>query len=306
LLDRTLDHKIIGAFVLASNNSTRTWQERQNFNRALRNYLIDRICAWIGSFSPRDLRVIDHYQDGVATIVMTELTHRMSALHLRWIVVAKPGGWRLCNLIIGEMNLAALLRENLNEQLGRNGLRLIQANCIHNFTSNLEEPGIAINDVLQGNLDRAWNTTERFTVNTIVGGVGLFDVATDWDHPHQSADFGQTLGVWGVGPGPCVQIPILGPSNARDTVGKVAGIITDPVSLLSGGAATAVKAASGGLGALDGRAKSIPVTDEVERTSVDYYAALRSIASQKRAAMVEDGKAGGLTEHVYVPPMTTE
>lgn len=177
---------------------------------------------------------------------------------------------------------------------------------IRNFTSNLEEPGVAVNDVLQGNLDRAWNTTERFAINTIVGGAGLFDVASDWDHLHQSADFGQTFGVWGVGPGPCVQIPILGPSNARDVVGKVAGIATNPFSFLSGGAASAVETASGGLGALDGRARSIPTTDEVERTSVDYYAALRSIASQKRAAMVEDGKAGGLTEHVYVAPATIE
>ncbi|MDB5396874.1 MAG: VacJ family lipoprotein [Rhodospirillales bacterium] len=177
---------------------------------------------------------------------------------------------------------------------------------IHNFTSNLEEPGIVVNDVLQGNFDRAWNTTERFAVNTIVGGIGLFDVASEWDHPHQSADFGQTLGVWGVGPGPAVQLPLLGPSNARDAVGKVAGIVTDPISLVSGGAVTVVKAGSGGLGAVDARGRLVPETDELERTSLDYYAALRSIAAQKRAAMVEDGKAGGLTEHVSVSPATLE
>jgi phospholipid-binding lipoprotein MlaA len=177
---------------------------------------------------------------------------------------------------------------------------------IHNFTTNLEEPGIAVNDVLQGNLDRAWNTTERFTVNTIIGGVGLFDVASDWDHPHQSADFGQTLGVWGVGPGPAVQLPLFGPSNARDAVGKVAGIVTDPLSLVSGGAVTIVKASSGGLGAIDTRAKLVPETDELERTSLDYYAELRSIAAQRRAAMVEDGKAGGLSEHVFVSTTSPE
>ena len=67
---------------------------------------------------------------------------------------------------------------------------------IHNFVGNLGEPSVAVNDVLQGNLGRAWNTTQRFAINTTVGGAGLFDVATGWDRPGHEADFGQTLGVW--------------------------------------------------------------------------------------------------------------
>ncbi|MDB5396830.1 MAG: hypothetical protein JWM91_4336 [Rhodospirillales bacterium] len=67
----------------------------------------------IGNFTPRRLRVIDHYKDGVATVVVTELTFSLFSLHFRWVVVDKPGGWRVCNLVIEEIDLATLLREKL-------------------------------------------------------------------------------------------------------------------------------------------------------------------------------------------------
>jgi ABC-type transporter MlaC component len=114
LLDRTLDLKIIGDFLLAARKPLGTSQERQNFDRDLRRYLVDRIRTVIGSFTPRGLRVIDHYQDGVATIVVTELTFSVFSLHFRWVVVDKPGGWRVCNLVVEEIDLAMLLREKLN------------------------------------------------------------------------------------------------------------------------------------------------------------------------------------------------
>jgi phospholipid-binding lipoprotein MlaA len=170
---------------------------------------------------------------------------------------------------------------------------------IHNFTSNLAEPSIAVNDVLQGNLSRAWTTTQRFAINTTAGGVGLFDVATGWDRPGHQADFGQTLGVWGVGPGPAVQLPLFGPSNARDSVGKVASLVTNPFNFATGGAATAVGAASGALGMVDGRAGALDFTKSTERTSLDYYATLRSLSAQRRASLVAEGKNG---EAAYAPP----
>jgi phospholipid-binding lipoprotein MlaA len=76
---------------------------------------------------------------------------------------------------------------------------------VRNFSANLKEPTVLVNDLLQANVTRAWNTTQRFAVNTTVGGAGLFDVATDWDLPHHNADLGQTFGVWEMGPGPSVQ-----------------------------------------------------------------------------------------------------
>ena len=163
---------------------------------------------------------------------------------------------------------------------------------IHNFVSNLGQPSIAVNDVLQGNFSRSWNTVQRFAINTTVGGIGLFDVATDWDRPGHVADFGQTLGVWGVGPGPAVQLPVFGPSNVRDSFGKLADVLTNPANLASGGAVAAISATSGAAGFIDTRAGMLSTTDPLERNSLDYYAAVRSMAAQRRAALVAEGKAG--------------
>jgi phospholipid-binding lipoprotein MlaA len=160
-------------------------------------------------------------------------------------------------------------------------------NSLHNFVSNLGQPAVAVNDVLQGNLHRAWTTTQRFAINTTVGGVGLFDVATDWHRPAHEADFGQTLEVWGVGTGPSVQLPLFGPSNVRDSVGKVVGLVTNPASVVP-----AVGVATGSIGLVDGRADTLGATDSLERTSLDYYATLRSVTAQHRAALVAEGKAG--------------
>jgi phospholipid-binding lipoprotein MlaA len=168
---------------------------------------------------------------------------------------------------------------------------------IHNFVSNLSQPGIAVNDVLQGNFSRSWNTLQRFVINTTVGGVGLFDVATDWNRPGHLADFGQTLGVWGVGPGPSVQLPLFGPSNVRDSVGKAVGLLTNPTNFIPGGAAATISSASGGVGFIDGRAGLLSTTVPLEHESLDYYAALRSAASQRRAALVAEGKAGAVDTH---------
>ena len=162
---------------------------------------------------------------------------------------------------------------------------------IHDFVNNLSEPGIAVNDVLQGNLARAWNTTQRFAVNSTVGGAGLFDVAAGWNLPRHQADFGQTLGVWGVGPGPKLQLPLLGPSDLRDAAGQVVGLATNPLNAVTGGAAVALTVGSG-LGVIDGRAGLLSATDAMERESLDYYATLRSLMEQRRAKLVAEGKAG--------------
>jgi phospholipid-binding lipoprotein MlaA len=168
---------------------------------------------------------------------------------------------------------------------------------VHNFLSNLEQPAILVNDALQGNISRAWNTTQRFAINTTIGGAGLFDVATDWHRPGHVADFGQTLGVWGIGPGPAVQLPLFGPSNARDSVGQVVSIALNPATFGASGAVLAVSAAGNGIGLVDGRATLLPTTDSLQKSSLDYYATLRSATAQHRAALVEQGKAG-LVDHV--------
>ena len=176
---------------------------------------------------------------------------------------------------------------------------------LHNFVSNLEEPSTAVNDVLQGNVSRAWNTTQRFVVNTTVGGAGLFDIATDWHRPHHQADFGQTLGVWNIAPGPAVQLPLFGPSNVRDTVGKVGGLILDPLTFVGGSTLSTVTAVSGGVGVVDGRSRLLSTTDSLERSSLDYYATLRSVMAQRRASLVAQGKAGAVREEKGSPDLAS-
>jgi phospholipid-binding lipoprotein MlaA len=167
---------------------------------------------------------------------------------------------------------------------------------LHNFVNNLGQPAVAVNDLLQVNIRRAWNTTQRFVINTTVGGAGFFDVATDWRRPAHSADFGQTLGVWGVGPGPAVQLPLFGPSNVRDSVGKVVDLFANPTSFLPGSAVAAVRTPSGVVGVVDSRANLLHATDSLERNALDYYATLRSVTAQHRDALVAEGKVGAVTD----------
>lgn len=163
---------------------------------------------------------------------------------------------------------------------------------VHNFGSNLKQPGVLVNDLMQGNVNRAWNTTQRFVVNTTVGGAGLFGAATDWGLPAHEADLGQTFGVWGMSPGPAVQLPLLGPSNLRDTVGQGAGLLINPLTFIPSGVMSTVSAAGAGTGVVDSRAALLSVTNDLEKNSLDYYATLRSISAQRRATIVEVGRAG--------------
>lgn len=162
---------------------------------------------------------------------------------------------------------------------------------LKNFASNLEGPGIFINDVLQANFRRAGTTSARFAVNSTVGVVGLFDVADRLGMPHHDADMGQTFGRWGMPPGPSLQIPLLGPSNLRDFSGGLIGGVLNPTTYLTGGASTAATVV-GGVDMVDTRAELLPLTDELQRTSPDYYATLRDKTAERRAAMVAEARSG--------------
>jgi phospholipid-binding lipoprotein MlaA len=165
---------------------------------------------------------------------------------------------------------------------------------IHNFTNNVGEPIVFANDVLQGNAGRAWNTTQRFAVNTTIGIVGFVDVADKWGRPHHYADLGQTFGVWGIPPGPAVQIPILGPSNLRDAFGLVTTSLAGTFALqgTTGSVISYTELGATGVDDIDYRSKLLPNTDALEKNSKDLYASIRLIKAQLRAKLVEEGKAG--------------
>jgi len=161
----------------------------------------------------------------------------------------------------------------------------------HNFATNLQEPQIALNDALQGNMGRSGHSAFRFAINSTLGLGGLFDVAGGWGVVHHDSDFGQTFGVWGIGSGPFVELPLLGSSNVRDGVGTAVGIITNPFgSFLAPVPLTTIGYVGSGIGVVDGRAEVLKATDQLERNSLDYYATLRSISWQQRAKLIADGK----------------
>src|SRR6516162_9835566 len=116
---------------------------------------------------------------------------------------------------------------------------------VHNVVQNLKEPAVAVNDLLQGNVSHAWQSVQRLAVNTTVGGVGLVDVAAKWGLPPHKADFGQTLAVWGVGEGPFVELPLLGPSNPRDALGTAVDMALNPLTFVGGAPATYASVATG-------------------------------------------------------------
>jgi phospholipid-binding lipoprotein MlaA len=161
---------------------------------------------------------------------------------------------------------------------------------IHNVVQNLKEPAVAVNDALQGNVSHAWQSVQRLAVNSTVGVVGIFDVASKWGLPPHKADFGQTLAIWGVGEGPFVELPLLGPSNARDTVGTAVDMALNPLTFVGGAPATYAGVATGGANVVDTRAQHLRDLDELERNSIDYYATLRSVYRQHREAEISAAK----------------
>ena len=128
---------------------------------------------------------------------------------------------------------------------------------IHNVVQNLKEPAVAVNDVLQGNVKHAWESVQRLAVNSTAGVAGIFDVADKLGIPPHKADFGQTLAVWGVGEGPFVELPLLGPSNARDAVGTVVDMAMNPLTFVGGAPATYAGVATGGANVVDTRAQHL-------------------------------------------------
>ncbi|MFJ2684568.1 VacJ family lipoprotein [Pseudomonas sp. NPDC087342] len=161
---------------------------------------------------------------------------------------------------------------------------------VHNFVANFGEPKVFINDLLQGNPRRSVNTVGRFVLNTTVGVVGLIDVSGKVGIPRHDADFGQTFGVWGIGNGPIVELPLFGTSNSRDAAGRVLSFVVDPFGSNSDTVDT-LKTINTVGGIVDGRAEVLPLTDSLKRLP-DYYSALRNVVAEHRAAYVADGKQG--------------
>ena len=157
-----------------------------------------------------------------------------------------------------------------------------------NVIGNLREPSTVVNAVLQGRPKVATRSAARFVANSTVGLLGLFDVAGKSGLERQPADFGQTLGRYGVKPGPYIYLPVVGPTTARDGVGSIINLLGDPVSQATGGPGTDLATGRSVLRGLDARAESDATLKAVMDESTDPYATVRSGYLQNRAALVRE------------------
>jgi phospholipid-binding lipoprotein MlaA len=135
-------------------------------------------------------------------------------------------------------------------------------------------------------------------INSVFGLGGIFDPATKDKIPFREADFGQTLGSWGLDSGPYLVLPLLGPSDPRDGIGYGVDSVVDPYSLeMQVHGYDDWNYARTGLSIISDQASSMDELDELERNSLDFYAAVRSLYQQRRAAAVRDagGESGNAT-----------
>lgn len=156
---------------------------------------------------------------------------------------------------------------------------------VSNFFNNLGEPLVIINDLLQGKLIQGLSDTGRFLINSTLGIYGLFDVAKYMHLPAHNEDFGQTLGLWGVGEGPYLVLPFLGPSNIRDGVGSAAAFYTSPISQID---ETNTENKLRAVKAVDTRYNLLGTLDSLEEGALDPYAFMRDSFTQNRRHKIKE------------------
>jgi phospholipid-binding lipoprotein MlaA len=158
--------------------------------------------------------------------------------------------------------------------------------ALRNFSRNLGQPLVAVNDVLQGRIGSAARTVGRFAINSTVGIAGLADPATAGGVPYHDNNFGTTLGRWGAVPGPYIFLPLVGPTTLRDGFGSLADIGLNPLTYVQVRGKTTVITAAAVIDGLDQRLTAQRDLSTIFATSVDPYATLRSYYLQDRQAEI--------------------
>ena len=154
---------------------------------------------------------------------------------------------------------------------------------VTSFFGNIADVWAMVNNVLQGKGEAAADSLFRVTTNTLWGLGGIFDVATEMKIPKHSEDFGQTLGVWGVGSGPYLVLPVLGPSSVRDTAGLVVDYQLDAVSQASN---VRVRNTLTTLRVVNVRANLLGAGDVLDQAALDKYSFTRDIYQQRRNSLI--------------------
>ena len=170
-------------------------------------------------------------------------------------------------------------------------------NAVNNLSNLITIP----NNVLQGDLKTAFINTARLAVNTTIGLLGTIDVANKMGFPkYIKEDYGQTLGVWGVGPGCYIVLPVLGPSTLRDTAGSFANVLGgDPWYNASAHGnneflSETVYLTSKALSGINFRADNLESIDNLEKNSMDFYASVKSLYTQDRENKIRNNQRGNI------------
>ena len=161
---------------------------------------------------------------------------------------------------------------------------------VSNFMSNVATPVTLGNDLLQGEWERAGITSKRFVINSTVGLGGLVDYAAKQGLPRHTEDFGQTLAVSGIGSGPYIFVPIIGPSTPRHLVGRVVDIFADPWTYILYNEDILVQFAPTAIVAAQTRGEGDAALTSVRETSGDYYTSIKNLYTQSRRDAINNGK----------------
>jgi phospholipid-binding lipoprotein MlaA len=160
---------------------------------------------------------------------------------------------------------------------------------VANVVYNLASPVIFANDLLQGEGERAGHTASRFIINSTVGVAGFVDVAAKQGIPRHSEDFGQTLAVWGIGSGPYIVLPLIGPSTLRDTAAMAVDGTIDPMTWALMHEKTAVRLIPTGTQVIVYHDEYLDDAQNLRRSSADFYASVRDIYGQRRQSEIANG-----------------
>ena len=158
---------------------------------------------------------------------------------------------------------------------------------IHNVLANITTPVIFANDVLQARPRRAGDSMMRFLINSTAGVGGLFDVASGLGYPEHDSGFGTTLALWGVGEGPFLFLPVLGPSNPRDAAGFAGNLVLDPLTFATFGGSQTLSITRFAAAAVDGRERVLDPVDNIKKSALDPYATFRSLYRQNRQSEID-------------------
>lgn len=164
---------------------------------------------------------------------------------------------------------------------------------VDNFFANAADAWSAVNNVLQGKGEPAFNDVVRFTTNTVFGFFGVLDIASEFGLEHHYEDFGQTLGRWGFGPGAYVVWPLIGPSSVRESIALPLDRTASPALYLNNGS---WQFGIVGLQIINTRAKLLGASQVIDDIALDKYSFIRDAYLQRRRSLVFDGDAPDMPE----------